>query len=99
MRARLGVDVGGTFTDVVLWDEEDRRLAVLKLPSVPRDPAEGILAGIRAMHTATRRSNSALHRPARSRCSLAAGERERLDRDRRPVLDVCRCRGSSERRF
>jgi N-methylhydantoinase A len=47
MSARLGVDVGGTFTDVALWDEDSGRLAVLKLPSVPADPAEGILAGIR----------------------------------------------------
>ena len=49
MSARLGVDVGGTFTDVALWDETSRRLAVLKLPSVPHDPAEGILAGIRGI--------------------------------------------------
>ncbi len=47
--ARLGVDVGGTFTDIALWDEARRRLTVLKLPSVPTDPAEGILAGIRAI--------------------------------------------------
>ena len=46
---RLGVDVGGTFTDVALWDESSRRLTTLKLPSVPADPAEGILAGIRAI--------------------------------------------------
>jgi N-methylhydantoinase A len=46
MTARLGVDVGGTFTDVALWDEATERLAVLKLPSVQHDPAEGILAGI-----------------------------------------------------
>jgi N-methylhydantoinase A len=49
MRARLGVDVGGTFTDLALWDPAAGRLAVLKIPSVPRDPAEGILAGIRAI--------------------------------------------------
>jgi N-methylhydantoinase A len=49
MRARLGVDVGGTFTDVALWDEAWGRLTALKLPSVPADPAEGILAGIRAI--------------------------------------------------
>jgi N-methylhydantoinase A len=47
--ARLGVDVGGTFTDIALWDEARQRLTVLKLPSVPADPAEGILAGIRAI--------------------------------------------------
>jgi N-methylhydantoinase A len=43
------VDVGGTFTDIALWDEARGRLTVLKLPSVPADPAEGILAGIRAI--------------------------------------------------
>src|SRR5436190_14746736 len=47
MGAKLGVDVGGTFTDVALWDEDVGRLTTLKLPSVPADPAEGILAGIR----------------------------------------------------
>jgi N-methylhydantoinase A len=49
--ARLGVDVGGTFTDIALWDEARQRLTVFKLPSVPADPAEGILAGIRAITT------------------------------------------------
>jgi N-methylhydantoinase A len=49
MAARLGVDVGGTFTDVALWDDATRRLAVLKLPSVPHDPSEGILAGMRGI--------------------------------------------------
>jgi N-methylhydantoinase A len=49
MRARLGVDVGGTFTDVALWDAASGRVTALKLPSVPADPAEGILAGIRAI--------------------------------------------------
>jgi N-methylhydantoinase A len=51
MTARLGVDVGGTFTDLALWDEGRRRLTVFKLPSVPGDPAEGILAGMRAITT------------------------------------------------
>jgi N-methylhydantoinase A len=45
--ARLGVDVGGTFTDLALWDAGRRRLTVFKLPSVPGDPSAGILAGIR----------------------------------------------------
>ena len=47
--ARLGVDVGGTFTDLALWDGARRRLTVFKLPSVPRDPSEGILEGIRGI--------------------------------------------------
>jgi N-methylhydantoinase A len=48
-RAKLGVDVGGTFTDLALWDDALQRLAILKLPSVPHDPAEGILAGVRSI--------------------------------------------------
>jgi len=49
MAVKIGVDVGGTFTDVALWDDATQRLAYLKLASVPHDPAEGILAGIRGI--------------------------------------------------
>ena len=49
MRARLGVDVGGTFSDFALWDAAHSRLAVLKVPSVPANPEEGILAGLSAI--------------------------------------------------
>jgi len=42
----LGIDVGGTFTDLALWDAGRSRLAVFKLPSVPDDPARGILDGL-----------------------------------------------------
>jgi N-methylhydantoinase A len=46
MGHRLGIDVGGTFTDLVLYDEAAGTLAVEKVPSVPADPAEGIVRGI-----------------------------------------------------
>jgi N-methylhydantoinase A len=46
MALRLGVDVGGTFTDLALLDETSGRVTVAKVPSVPADPSEGILAGI-----------------------------------------------------
>ncbi|MGH2949232.1 MAG: hydantoinase/oxoprolinase family protein, partial [Solirubrobacteraceae bacterium] len=49
MPARLGVDVGGTFTDLALWDEARGRLSVFKLPSVPASPEDGILAGLSAI--------------------------------------------------
>lgn len=49
MTARLGVDVGGTFTDLALWNETTGQLAILKVPSVPHDPADGILTGLRAI--------------------------------------------------
>src|SRR5439155_15127254 len=45
----IGVDVGGTFTDLALWDDERGALAVFKLPSVPHDPAVGILDGLRTL--------------------------------------------------
>jgi N-methylhydantoinase A len=45
----IGVDVGGTFTDLALWDGERGALAVFKLPSVPHDPALGILEGLRTL--------------------------------------------------
>ncbi len=43
----LGVDVGGTFTDFLLW--EDGRLRTYKRPSTPADPARGVLDGIAEM--------------------------------------------------
>jgi N-methylhydantoinase A len=47
MGYRLGIDVGGTFTDLVLFSEESGTLVVEKVPSVPSDPSEGIMDGIR----------------------------------------------------
>ena len=43
---RLGVDVGGTHTDLVLLEVESGRLVVEKVPSTPKNPALGVLAGI-----------------------------------------------------
>ncbi len=43
----LAVDTGGTFTDVLLW--EDGTLKALKVPSTPADPSEAVLQGIREM--------------------------------------------------
>jgi N-methylhydantoinase A len=39
---RIGVDVGGTFTDLVLVGP-DRGVRVFKVPSVPADPSQGVL--------------------------------------------------------
>ncbi len=44
---RIGVDVGGTFTDLVVADSEGRT-DVFKVPSVPSDPGEGVLAALEA---------------------------------------------------
>jgi N-methylhydantoinase A len=45
MGIRLGIDVGGTFTDFIEIGEGDA-LRILKVPSVPANPAEGVLAGM-----------------------------------------------------
>jgi len=43
----IGVDVGGTFTDLVLFESASRRLAIHKVPSTPDDPSRGVIDGIR----------------------------------------------------
>src|SRR5258708_24680931 len=45
-RYRLGVDVGGTHTDLVLLDVTTGRLAVEKVSSTPKNPALGVLNGV-----------------------------------------------------
>jgi len=48
MAFRLGVDVGGTFTDLFLvGDEGSGTQYRVKTPSTPADPSEGVLVGVR----------------------------------------------------
>ncbi|XUU61183.1 hydantoinase/oxoprolinase family protein [Erythrobacter sp. HA6-11] len=49
MTYRLGVDVGGTFTDLLLFDEETGNFWRHKTPSTPHDSSEGILNGVQAI--------------------------------------------------
>jgi len=43
---RIGVDTGGTFTDVCLYDEATRKIVVTKVSSTPQDPSQAILQGV-----------------------------------------------------
>lgn len=43
---RLGVDVGGTFTDVLLLNEQNGEMSTAKVPSTPHDSSIGVLNGI-----------------------------------------------------
>jgi N-methylhydantoinase A/oxoprolinase/acetone carboxylase beta subunit len=43
---RLGVDVGGTFTDLIYVDDEGGTILVHKLPTTPDDPSQGTIDGI-----------------------------------------------------
>ncbi|MBL8672564.1 MAG: hydantoinase/oxoprolinase family protein [Alphaproteobacteria bacterium] len=98
----LGVDVGGTFTDVVAVEAATGRLRLaLKLLSTPGDPAEAVLAGVdrvRAalggdvealMHGTTVGTNALIEkRGARTALVATAGFRDviELRRQARPLL-------------
>jgi len=45
-RIRIGIDTGGTFTDVVALDAESGRLVTTKTPSTPANPADGFMTGV-----------------------------------------------------
>ena len=49
MGYRLGVDVGGTFTDLLLFNEDNGAFWRHKTPSTPHDSSEGILNGVDAI--------------------------------------------------
>ena len=46
---RIGVDVGGTFTDLYYCDHATGDIAVEKVLSTPADPSEGVLQGLRSL--------------------------------------------------
>ncbi|MDR3538278.1 MAG: hydantoinase/oxoprolinase family protein [Acetobacteraceae bacterium] len=46
MAWRVGVDSGGTFTDVCLFDDRTGQIAVWKVSSTPDDPSRGIAQGV-----------------------------------------------------
>jgi N-methylhydantoinase A len=96
--SRLGVDVGGTFTDLVAI--EDGRLVTAKVPSTPRDQSVGVLAAVDAAgleaaavgvfaHGSTVATNALLERRGgRTALVTTAGFRDVLEigRQNRPSL-------------
>ena len=44
----VGVDVGGTFTDLVVYNSDDQSLSLGKSPSTPDDPGRGVLNALRS---------------------------------------------------
>jgi N-methylhydantoinase A len=47
----VGIDVGGTFTDFVVVDQDDLTYWAHKSPSTPEDPSRGLLNGLREIAT------------------------------------------------
>src|SRR5260221_7354112 len=94
-RFSIGVDVGGTFTDVLLLDRAGKAFRTAKVPSTPADQADGFLAGIarvgvdlravdEIVHGTTVATNAVLERKG-ARCGLitTAGFRDVLELGRR----------------
>src|SRR6516165_4947844 len=44
---RIGVDSGGTFTDICLFEDGSGNIAVWKVPSTPADPSHAVAEGVR----------------------------------------------------
>jgi N-methylhydantoinase A len=91
----LGVDVGGTFTDFLVW--RDGRIEVHKRPSTPDDPARAALEGIDALgvppdlviHGSTVATNAVLERRgARTALVVTEGVRDLLAIGRQTRPDI-----------
>lgn len=57
---RIGIDTGGTFTDIVLVDGGSGALAVTKVPSTPANPAVGLVRGVKSIMSSSGRPASRL---------------------------------------
>jgi len=95
MAWQIGVDVGGTFTDLFALDAEHGVFRVAKVPSTPEDQSVGFIAGLAVLetdlaavaalvHGTTVATNAVLERKG-ARCGLitTAGFRDVLELGRR----------------
>ncbi len=51
MAWRIGVDIGGTFTDIAVIDEASGRIGVSKVPTTPADLTAGVIAALESAMT------------------------------------------------
>ncbi len=59
-RLRIGIDTGGTFTDIVAVDGASGRVEITKVPSTPANPAIGLVQGVGRILGQTGRSTADL---------------------------------------
>jgi N-methylhydantoinase A len=97
---RVGIDVGGTFTDLVAVDVETGALRSLKVLTTPEAPAHGVLAGLAALapgpgaaiaHGTTIVTNAVVEgKGARTALVTTRGFRDVLEIGRQNRLDLYR---------
>jgi N-methylhydantoinase A/oxoprolinase/acetone carboxylase beta subunit len=71
MAWRIGVDSGGTFTDICLFEDGSGNIAVWKVPSTPADPSRAVAEGVREALAQVRRASK--------RCLLFRARHDRGD--------------------
>ncbi len=90
----LGIDVGGTFTDLVLYDEASGVLSVAKTPTTPDDRVRGILNGIAKVRAELPRTKRITHGMTLATNAVLEGKGVRLamvtTRGHRDVLELGR---------
>ena len=95
MTTVVGIDIGGTYTDLVLREESTGAVRVAKVPSTPADLSQGLIDGLRAfgielsqigliVHGTTVATNAVLERKG-ARCGpiMTEGFRDVLELRRR----------------
>lgn len=108
MAGLVGIDVGGTFTDLFYSGDATRPHQILKVPSTPKDPSIGLLdslhaAGLSAdeldaiMHGTTIATNAVIERRG-ARCALVTtrGFRDLLELGRRDRPNIYGLEGTHE---
>ena len=97
---RIGIDIGGTFTDFVVYNPADQQIQTFKLLSTPRDPAAAVLQGLKkifaeqgtqhatVIHGSTVATNALLERKGRAALVTTRGFRDvlQIGRQNRPAL-------------
>src|SRR5262245_59973632 len=61
-RLSLGIDIGGTFTDIVVYEHASARFHTHKVLTTPADPSEGVIAGVSTLFASARLDVRAVER-------------------------------------